>query len=110
MKEARVKAIYIRAGKAPELIEIDNELHVLQEKIGGYIQMVPLNENLALVCDEEGLLKGKTMNVYIGPTSFHGEMNICGDVLIVGTEEDEIISIDQWDLIFAGLSLKLYRR
>ena len=35
----------------------DEELHALQNEIGGYIEVVRISEDAALIVDEEGLLK-----------------------------------------------------
>ena len=35
-----MKALKIEPGKAPERIDIDNELEALQDAVGGYIQVL----------------------------------------------------------------------
>ena len=40
------------------LFEIDNTLEALQEFVGGYIEVLYIGNDLCLVCNEEGKLKG----------------------------------------------------
>lgn len=37
-----MKAVYKRPGLPPEIIEVENTLEALQEKVGGYIETVTL--------------------------------------------------------------------
>ena len=40
----------------PEVKEIDDSLSVMQEIVGGYIQVVHLDDSVVLVCNDEGKL------------------------------------------------------
>lgn len=71
------------------VIEIDNTLEEFQKAVGGYIETVTLSQDLVLVCDEEGIFKGKTINE---PVSIFVK-GIVGDVLLVSIEEDEFASV-----------------
>lgn len=78
-----MKAIYKAPGKAPEIIQAENSLEALQEKVGGYIETVTLASDACIICDEEGRLKGLPRNVSFGRTEF------VGPILVVGVREDE---------------------
>lgn len=51
-----MKALKIEPGKAPERIDIGNELEALQDAVGGYIQVLYPDQHrpVGLICNEEG--------------------------------------------------------
>lgn len=63
--------------KAPEIVDIPNELEPLQQAVGGYIEVVPVEGNLILIVDEEGLIKGTRFNRRIGPHWIFGTFLVC---------------------------------
>ena len=86
-----MKAIKIPVEGKAELVEIDNELKPLQEAVGGYIETLTIASDCCLICNEEGRLKGKPLNVR---ASQLGTL-IVGDVLIVGVDEDEFTDVPE---------------
>lgn len=70
-------------GKAPELCTIANELDSLQEAVGGHIEVFGFAEDLAIICDEEGKLKGKPFNCELCGEAF------VGTILFVGVDGEE---------------------
>ena len=52
-----MKVVVKRPAEKPEVMEIENELHALQEIVGGYIECVGVIDNIICVCNEEGKLK-----------------------------------------------------
>ena len=82
-----MKAIYKRPGLPPEIIEVENTLEALQEKVGGYIETVTLASDACIICDEEGRFKGLPCNVSFGRTVF------AGPILLVGVREDEFCDL-----------------
>jgi len=80
--------IYIKEpDQAPRQLVIPNDLHTLQELVGGYIETVTLFENLCIICDEEGLLKKKPFNCEICGIGF------VGTILMVGIDGDEFTDV-----------------
>ena len=75
-----MKVLIVEPGKRPIKADIDHTLHNLQQVVGGYIQAIyPLDDPVALVCDEEGLLKQREFNRYIDPkVVIFGTFFICG--------------------------------
>jgi hypothetical protein len=71
------------------VIEIDNTLEEFQKAVGGYIETVTLGEGVVLICDEEGLLKGKAYNE---PASI-AVKGIVGPALLTGIDGDEFASV-----------------
>lgn len=77
-------------GQKPVAQDIENELEVLQELVDGYIEVVYLDENTVMICNEEGKLKGLPGNFIMGSDV------IVGTAIFVGTddENEEFTDID----------------
>ena len=69
-------------GKDPRRIFIPNQLDVMQQLVGGYIEHIHYSEGVGIICDEEGKLKGKDRNFF-----FKDDV-IVGTVLFVGDDDD----------------------
>lgn len=67
-------------GKYPRVVEIPHTLEDMQKVVGGMIQAVyPWEEPVALVCDEEGLLKQYPFNRQINEhLAIFGTFFLCG--------------------------------
>ena len=62
-------------------------LKELQEAVGGYIELVPLNDGKLLVCDEEGKLKA---NAQINEEASRiANQQIVGQVIIIDKDQIE---------------------
>ena len=75
-------------GQPPELVEMENTLEALQQAVGGYIETVTFCVDAAIVCNEDGLLRGLPYNCNFMGISF------VGPILIVGVDGDEMCSLD----------------
>lgn len=82
-----IKVIIKEPGKAPYYDAIPNELEIFQKYVDGYIETVTIEEDLVVICDEEGRLNGKPMNVRIANVDF------CGTVIIAGVDGDQFTDI-----------------
>lgn len=74
--------------KAPENdkfreIVIPNDLHVLQQLVGGYIEVVTISEDAAVICNEEGHILRLPYNC-----EYEGVMYV-GPILVVGVDGEE---------------------
>lgn len=87
-----MKIIVKKAGQIPEVREVENELHVFQEIVGGYIECFPIFNNVLCVCDEEGKLKGLPINF-----AFAGDI-IVGDVFFCAENEGDFESLDEYQI------------
>ena len=88
MKEKQILAIVKEPGQAPRLEPLfENSLESFQGTVGGYIETVTLGEDLVVICDEEGRLKGYPFNIEIGGIGF------VGTILAVGRKGDEFASL-----------------
>lgn len=83
-----MKAIRIIPGQRAEDIEVENSVEALQEVVGGYIEVVnlPMND-MAILRDEEGLMKQKDYNCRIMGIDF------VGTILFVGIKGEEFTDV-----------------
>lgn len=84
-KEPVIKVLKVEPDKAPELIEMQNELEAMQAIVGGYIEVCPLDVGVAIVCNEEGKLYGMELN---RPLYHNGKMVdiVAGTFFIAGDD------------------------
>ena len=75
-----MKILIVEPGQHPRIAIIDGSLKSMQETVGGYIQAVyPFDDPVAIVCDEEGLMKDTQWNRIISETcAIKGTFFICG--------------------------------
>ena len=75
-----MKVLIVEPGKYPKKADIVHTLRSMQETVGGYIQAIyPWDDPVALVCDEEGLLKQAEFNRLVAPeVAIFGTFFICG--------------------------------
>ena len=75
-----MKILIVEPGLRPREADIEHTLEAMQGVVGGYIQAIyPWDDPVALVCDEEALLKESAFNRLISPnTSIFGTFFICG--------------------------------
>ena len=68
---------------------ISSRLENLQRTVGGYIQVFPLTGHSAIICDEEGKLKGKPVNCRCSGQVF------VGTIIFVGLDQDDFTDIPE---------------
>ena len=71
-----INVLNVAPGKTPEPASIANTLHAMQELVGGYIEIGPLDD-VCLVCNEEGKLMGMEGNRRIGSDIIAGPFFLC---------------------------------
>ena len=67
-------------GEPGHTVIVIDELVLFQQIVGGYVEAVQLADDLVILCDEEGRLKGKAYNCSIGGYDF------VGTILAVGVD------------------------
>lgn len=82
-----MKVFFKEPGKAIRQMQVPNELHTLQQLIGGYIESVTLCTDLVVLCDEEGRLKGLPHNCEVCGVDFYGP------IVFVGVDGDEFCDV-----------------
>ena len=83
-----MKAIRKEPGKFPEVVEIPNTLEGVQKAVGGYIEVYQVSTDLAILCDEEGKLKGEEYNCTLLGEDF------VGTILLVGLDGPEFCDVN----------------
>lgn len=84
-----MKILVVAPNERPRRAEIPHTLEEMQRVVGGLIQAVyPWEDLVALVCDEEGLINGKSLNRYIMPG-----MVIAGTFFICGLGEEDFTDL-----------------
>lgn len=80
MKE-KLKCLLVKPYELPEVVEIDNTLEAKQELVGGYIECayLPNDEEVVIICNEEGKINGLQLNRDIGHDIIAGPFLIVGD-------------------------------
>lgn len=87
----KIKVIVAHVDGRVEKRQIDNTLEAFQDLVGGCIQTAPIaqinDENMIVLCNEEGLLRQMEPNKALFPFFF------VGNVVFVNYAEDEFASL-----------------
>lgn len=83
----KIRVIIKKPNDQPYMTVIENDLKKLQEIVGGYIETVTIAEDLVIICNEEGKLKGLPENCNVCGIDF------VGPIIFVGINEDEFANI-----------------
>lgn len=63
MNQNKIKVLVVEPLKAPKMVEIADELKSMQEIVGGRIEeIMPFDEEVALICNEEGKVDNLPLN------------------------------------------------
>lgn len=63
MTENRMEVIYVEPGKLARTIEIEDSLEAYQGLVGGLIEeYMPFPDDVALICNDEGKMRGMDLN------------------------------------------------
>ena len=81
MKEEKIKCLLVEPYELPKEIIIDNTLEAKQEIVKGYIECVYLQDDndVVLICNEEGKINGMKLNREIGYDIIAGPFLVVGD-------------------------------
>ncbi|MEF9920057.1 MAG: DUF3846 domain-containing protein [Erysipelotrichaceae bacterium] len=84
-----IKVVIIPPNKRPFVTTIDNQLEELQRVVGGYIELVALDDELDLFINEEGRL------INLEPNRMVGNDVLVGIFLIASHDEDRTTSLSE---------------
>lgn len=91
--EEKITVAIKKVDEAVDFVEINNTLEAYQAIVDGYIEMVGIGDDIYMVCDEEGKLKGKAFNFEL-----NGDY-IVGDVFFVRVDDEgDFTSLDENDI------------
>lgn len=85
MKDSKIKVLMVEPHKLPKVTMLDRNLDALQKAVSigaesqGLIEIIPLENNVCLLCNEEGKLIGLEGNRRLGRDIITGTFYICGD-------------------------------
>lgn len=86
-----IKVIMVEPHKKPTITTLKNKLENLQEAVGGLIEIINIEDNVCILCNEEGKLIG-----------LEGNRRLADDDIIVGAfyvcgsnDEGELTSLNQ---------------
>ena len=92
----RIKVLVVEPNKAPYEKEIEDGLASLQHEVGGTIQAVyPFEEEVAIICNDEGKLKGLPLNRALRDHDEEVYDIIAGTFLVAGLTEDSFGSLSK---------------
>ena len=99
-KEKEIKCLYVRPMKEPMVMTLKNQLEVFQTMVNGYIEILPLTDNVAIICNADGKIERLTLNRAIRDKDGEIFEIIAGAFLIVGDdlESGEFKSLSEDDL------------
>ena len=95
MKEKLIKVLKVEPKKTPVVCELENTLDALQKAVSidtdvqGLIEIINLNDNNCILCNEEGKLIG------LEPNRRLGDDIICGVFYVTGQDDEgNLTSLD----------------
>ena len=77
MKEDVIKVLKVKPHEHPEVYMLKNTLEAMQEAVGGYIDILGLDDNVCILLNDEGKLIG-----------LEGSDIIVGDFFVCGSDEE----------------------
>lgn len=101
---SKIRILALPVDREPYITNIENSLKNMQNFIGGYIEAETILQapEVVLVCDEEGVLKGRAVNPSVP--------DIVGDCFLCGVAGEEFADLpDKWKNILLKLAKKAYR-
>ena len=84
-----MKILYKLPGEDPRSLVIPNDLGVMQQLVGGYIETLRISDRAILVMNERGKIYELEPNFYLGAI---GD-TVVGPVLVVGEDGEEFASL-----------------
>ena len=91
-----MRVIFKEPGKEPRTMIVPNELKVLQDLVGGYIETLKIADNVVMIFNEEGKLLDLAPNFFVGAIADV----ILGPVIIAGEDGDEFTSLSEDNITF----------
>ena len=110
----KIKILALPVDREPYITNIESSLKNMQNYVGGYIETVTVlkNPQVILICDEEGVLKGRAVNPSIPDLAEHGGWapEIVGDCFFCGVSGEEFADLpDKWKAALLKRAKEAYR-
>lgn len=100
----KMNVVLVEPNKEARIVKIDNTLKAMQGTVGGYIEAVyPYDDNVAIVCNEEGKIAGLPLNRALKDADGKVYDVIAGTFFIAGLTEYNFGSLteEQTDFFLA---------
>lgn len=100
MKEEKIKVIMLQPGKLAKAVEIDASLEGMQRAVGGGLiePVYPFDEEVCLVCNEEGKINGMRPNRALYDEDHEMIDIICGPAFICDCSGENFASLSDAQL------------
>lgn len=82
-----MKIVLKKVNQDPEVMEIAPNLKVYQNLVGGLIDCMDIENDISIVFDDEGKLKGKDINLIVSKGAWTDF--IVGDLFFIGIDKEE---------------------
>lgn len=86
-KDSEIICVIKDPGEQPIVANIPNTLEALQKAVSGHIEAVTIASDLALICNEEGLIMWLPYNLTVCERTF------AGPIVAVGVDGEEFVSL-----------------
>ena len=73
-----IKVVIVEPHKNPTITTIKTKLENLQEAVGGLVEIIDIEDNVCILCNEEGKLTGLEGNRALGEDILVGTFYVCG--------------------------------
>lgn len=102
--KSKMTVVLVEPNKEACIVKIDNTLKAMQGTVGGYIEAVyPYDDNVAIVCNEEGKIAGLPLNRALKDADGKVYDVIAGTFFVAGLTKDNFGSLteEQTDFFLA---------
>lgn len=82
----KIIIIVCEVGKEARVVSVENELEDLQNVVGGNIEFYDLDDEISIICNEEGKINGMGLNRVIRDEKNKIIEVMAGDFIIVGSD------------------------
>ena len=91
MNESKnIKVLVVKPEQVPAIAEYEDRLETWQQLVGGYIELFyPFEEDVAILCNEEGKINGLPLNRAIKDDNGEILDIIAGTFAVVGLDDED---------------------
>lgn len=91
--KSKIKVLIKEPNKPCRMATIPNRLKALQEVVGGYVEVVQITTDTAILCNEEGIINNLPFNCELCGHHFFGTIAFVG---VDGAEFDDLGEGAEW--------------